>query len=478
MMSSSSKPFEALDTLFARLIRLSRTASVRLTLFYVALFVASVASLFVAVFLITTEELHHQASQEVRREIRDLMDDYNAGGFAELAAVVSRRVQGGTTLQLSYGLVDASGRRVVGSLTQVDGKVGWMEEKVAVLTSPHVPARNRIVSLYAQALQTGGYVLVGFDNNRIREAQEAIATAFALASGAALLLAVGGGLFISFRFLRRIEQISKTTEAIVAGDLECRALVRGTGDEIDHLAIGMNTMLDRIQGLMESMEQVSSDIAHDLRTPLSRLRQRLERAQATAKTTKEYFEAVEQAIADTNSIIQTFSALLSIAQIEAGASRRDPASVDLSELCASIAATYAAVVEGNGQMLVTSIDPSMAVEGDRNLLTQMIANLIENAIRHSPTSAQISIRLGANGSTALLTVADTGPGIPEHERSKVLQRFYRLERSRTTPGNGLGLALVKAVCDFHQATLDLGDNAPGLSVSIALARLVKAPTAT
>lgn len=252
----------------------------------------------------------------------------------------------------------------------------------------------------------------------------------------------------------------------MAGDFGRRAPVHGSGDEIDQVAMRMNSMLDRIQVLMEGMEQVSNDIAHDLRTPISRLRQRLESAHMHASSEADYRRAIELAIADTNAIIQTFSALLRIAQIEAGASRRELASVDLSELCMSISATYLAVVEGNGQSFATEIEPNIMVDGDRNLLTQMIANLIENATRHSPGGTRIAVQLKSRGVKAVLSIADTGPGIPVDERSKVVRRFYRLERSRTTPGSGLGLALVKAVCEFHHAEVAFSDNAPGLCVSI------------
>ena len=212
--------------------------------------------------------------------------------------------------------------------------------------------------------------------------------------------------------------------------------------------------------------RVSDDIAHDLRTPLTRLRNRLEIARERARTAGDCGPMIEEALAEVDAILETFAALLRIAQIESGTRRAAFGDVNLGQVVAAVAETYAAVAEDRGQQLKVDIDSSTAVQGDQELLTQMIANLIENSIRHCPAGTQITVSLARENGEAVLGVADTGPGIPPSERTKVLQRFYRLEASRTTPGSGYGLALVKAVADLHGASLELTGNAPGLRVVV------------
>jgi signal transduction histidine kinase len=273
---------------------------------------------------------------------------------------------------------------------------------------------------------------------------------------------------LSATFLRRIDAVNRTSRAIVDGNLAARVPTRGTDDELDQLAINLNAMLDRIQTLMEGLRQVSNDIAHDLRTPLGRLRQRLEATRHGAKTVAEYEIATEAALKETDAILETFSALLRIAQIEAGTRRSAFANVDLSDLVRSVAETYAPVAEEMGDAIGTNVVDDVTVKGDRQLLVQMLANLVENAIRHTPrgTTIRITLTHGPNGIE--VRIADDGPGIPETEREKVFRRFYRLEQSRTTPGGGLGLALVKAVADLHGISMRLENRRPGLEVVLVL----------
>jgi signal transduction histidine kinase len=221
-------------------------------------------------------------------------------------------------------------------------------------------------------------------------------------------------------------------------------------------------MLDRMQALMLGLQQVSSDIAHDLRTPLTRLRQRLELARRRESTAAGLHDALDGAIRDVDVILETFSALLRIAQIEVGSRRSGFTSVALSTLLNGLIEAYQPVVEENGQTLIGQVDAGSSVHGDPELLTQLFANLIENAITHSPAGTRISVAARSSGGEVVATVADDGPGIPAELRQKVLQRFYRMEASRTTPGSGLGLSLVDAVASVHGAALDLEDNAPGL----------------
>jgi len=252
----------------------------------------------------------------------------------------------------------------------------------------------------------------------------------------------------------------------MAGDLSRRVPTRGSGDDFDQLSASLNEMLDRIQTLMEGLRQVSNDIAHDLRTPLTRLRQRLEAARLKARTVDDYAGAVDSTLADTDQILRTFGAMLRIAQIEAGTARSRFTTVDLSGVLRAIVDLYAAFAEDQQQALTGKIADGVSVHGDRELLTQMLVNLVENALRHSPAGTLVQVGLERQANAVLCSIADNGPGIPKEEYDKVFRRFYRLDASRATPGSGLGLSLVAAIAELHGVAISLGDNQPGLRVEL------------
>jgi signal transduction histidine kinase len=281
------------------------------------------------------------------------------------------------------------------------------------------------------------------------ELLESLTEAFIWAAGLSVVLAIAGGWLTSTAFLRRVERINRTAGRIIDGRLSERIDVRGSGDELDRLAERLNVMLDRVQALVESLRQVSSDIAHDLRTPLTRLRQSLESGHT------------ERALAECDQILATFSALLRIAQIEAGTRRAGFKPIDLSQLLETIAEIYAPVAEDAEHLFSAELAPGVKTIGDPELLTQMAANLVENAIKHTPPGTKISMRLEPSSKGFVLTLADDGPGIPEKDRRRVFDRFVRLEESRTTPGSGLGLSLAHAVVTLHGWMIELDDARPG-----------------
>jgi signal transduction histidine kinase len=243
--------------------------------------------------------------------------------------------------------------------------------------------------------------------------------------------------------------------------------VRGTGDDLDRLAGTLNRMLDRIGALMESLHQVSSDVAHDLRTPLSRLYQRLEHARTHARSVPDYEAAVDGALREAEGLLDTFSALLRIAQVEGSSPRAGFGRVDLSAVADAIADAYRPDAEEAGHLLAADVAPGLVIHGDQELLTQAAANLVENALRHTPPGTRINVKLsGVPGTGACLAVEDDGPGVEGGDLPRLVHRFYRGERSRTTPGNGLGLSLVAAVADLHGATLHIRNAVPGLRVSL------------
>lgn len=447
---------------FAPLIRLIRTAAFRLAAIYAGVFVVSVAILGLVVFFAMGNEGKELMRHRVRAEISALSAEHAAGGVARMLTTVERRALGAESLH--YLIVD-EGRSIFGDLASGRGD-GWFGTTISRPGSSDDgdPALARTAVLPGDVRLTVG---VGFE--AVEELQQAVLGAFAIALGVVAALGAAGGVFVSRSFLSRIEAITRTAEAITSGDLNRRVPVRGAGDDFDRLSATLNRMLDRTQELMESLRQVSNDIAHDLRTPLARLRQKLEGARSRATSVAAYAAAVDGAIEETDAILSTFASLLRIAQIEAGTRRAGFVRIDLAALARSVAEAFAPSAEDLGKAVsIVAAEPAV-VFGDRDLLAQVVANLVENAIAHGRHGGRITVAVEREGSAVSLKVADDGPGVPEAERERIFRRFYRLERSRNSPGNGLGLSLVSAVAELHDARVTLTDEAPGLCVRIAFA---------
>jgi signal transduction histidine kinase len=448
----------------------ARSLAARLIALYAALFVASIAALAGVVWWAAEKQIKSQIAESVKREATALADEARAVDPATAVVLVDRRLRRGRSS--FYLLQDALGRPIAGNIEPVVPFLGPFESRVE-LAAPRGAAQAlpevRAVIGYGLTLPDGALVVVADGVEKVDDAKHAILLAFAAAGAISLLLAVVGGLLISRGFVRRLEAINRTAGAIMAGRLDARVPAREQGDEIDALAVKINAMLDQTHALMDNLRQVSSDVAHDLRTPLARLRQQLETAREEARTEPQFRAAVDAALVEADGLLETFSALLRISQIESGARRAAFAPVDLTATLRLAADTYAPIAEDGGDRLIADLAPGVFVEGDRDLLMQAFANLIENAIRHTPAGATITLRLMREGGEVLALVADDGPGVPVSERDTVLRRFHRLERSRTTPGNGLGLALVAAVADLHGARLRLEDARPGLRVALRFA---------
>ncbi|MGH7111652.1 MAG: ATP-binding protein, partial [Stellaceae bacterium] len=281
----------------------------------------------------------------------------------------------------------------------------------------------------------------------------------------ALVLGLLGGATMSRKLLGRVERVNRTSERVMAGNLADRVPLEGTGDEFDQLAANLNRMLDTIQRLMGAMREVTDDVAHDLKTPLSRLRARLELALLGPDKAELHKEAMRSAIAEADHLLATFNALLSIAEVEGGAHRGRTEPLDLSEIAAAAAELYEPVAEETGFFLSLQAEPAVMIRGERHLLSQALANLLDNALKYAGGGA-IDICVRRRQGRALLEVADHGPGIPETDRGSVLDRFVRLEPSRSTTGSGLGLSLVRAVARRHRGAIALDDNRPGLRVRL------------
>jgi signal transduction histidine kinase len=454
--------------------RLINTSSFRLAAVYAGVSLIAFLTLFATAYLITTRALDRQIRFGIEAEYASLIAAAKSGTSSELIKEISERVRLPVGASFFYFLSDENGHKLAGNLNNSRRVAGWqvLENLRATGETAELGSDNdHRLTAYGGYLPDKSFLFVGDDSYRMYDAQEAIIESFALASGLVLALAILPGLFMGQRFLGRIDSINRATDAIIKGQLKERIPTMGRhGDELDQLSRNLNRMLDSNQGLMESLKQVSSSIAHDLRTPLSRLRQNLEDVRLSVARREDIEGAIEQAIVESDTLLSTFSALLRISQVESKSRRAGFHTVYLSGIFEKIAEAYGPVVEEKGKAFTSDIALGQRFVGDAELLTQMLANLVENAIKHTPADAAISISLQESDEGLVGVVADNGAGIPEAERKRVFERFYRLDRSRTTPGSGLGLPLVAAVADLHGISVRLHDNCPGLRVRLHFPR--------
>jgi signal transduction histidine kinase len=319
-------------------------------------------------------------------------------------------------------------------------------------------------------LQGGFRLLVGRDIHELEETQKLIIKTLAWGLAFTIVVALIGGIAMSRSTMRRIEAINETSREIISGDLSRRIPTRNTGDDFDQLTDNLNTMLDQIESLMEDVRRVSDNIAHDLRTPLARLRSRLEIARMNQTDSESNKHMIEQAVQEADGLLSTFNSLLRIARIESDSHRANFTNVAMNTLVEDVAELYEPLAEEKNQRLETTSSGGFNFHADRDLLFQAIANLVDNAIKYTASGGSIKMTLGQNTGNWQLSVEDSGPGIPASARERVFQRFFRLESSRTTPGNGLGLSLVGAVANLHDIGIRLEDNNPGLRVILTFSQ--------
>ena len=447
--------------------RLLRTNTFRLAALYLVLFAASVLALLAFIYFSMAGFIEQQAEATIRAEMRGLREQYDQRGLTGLVAVVQARSAAPRGNSL-YLITDPALAPVVGNLdnwpSNRDIRPSW------ITFSVESPAHNgEIDNVVASVsvLPGGFHLLVGRDLRDADAFRRRITTTLGWAALLTVALGMAGGLFLTRNMLARVEAVNRTSERIVRGDLSQRVPLTGSGDEFDQLAGNLNNMLDRIERLMLGMRQVTDNIAHDLRTPLARLRARLEVTLLERPDVNRYGEALRETIAEADQLLGTFNALLSIAEAEAGARRDSMAVVDLAAIARSVAELYEPVADEKGLALTVAAEPGVPVQGDRHLLSQAVANLLDNALKYTPKGT-VSLSVQRSGNRVRLEVADTGPGIPADRRDTVFDRFVRLEGSRSTPGNGLGLSLVRAVAKLHGGEAWLEDNAPGLKAVVML----------
>jgi signal transduction histidine kinase len=442
--------------------RLVRTHAVRLATLYFLVFAFSMLGVLLFVYWTSANFVERQTEATLDAEINGLAEQYAQRGLSGLVQLVAARSAGDRGDNMLYLVTDREGTPVAGNIAVwpagVPAHSGWLSFRIASKDEGQIethPARGAIFII------PGGYrLLVARDIRDEAAFRDRIKTTLLWAGLVALGIGLLGGTAMSRKLLRRVELVNRTSERVMAGNLSDRVPVDGTGDEFDQLAANLNRMLDQIERLMTAMREVTDDVAHDLKTPLARLRARLELALIGPADSSGQSEAIRAAIDEADRLLATFNALLGIAEAEAGAGRGRMGLLDLSEVARTAVEFYEPVAEESGAALAFEAEPGIMIRGDRHLLSQALANLIDNALKYG--GGEVSIRVLRRDAWAALEVADRGLGIPESERQNVFDRFVRLEPSRSTPGNGLGLSLVRAVARRHDGTATLADNRPGL----------------
>ena len=462
--------------LFSRRVRaadLLRSASVRLAAVYAVLFGLSAVVFMMFLWWATAGLLEREVEGAIRGDAQALAERWQDGGLPSLALTVGERLDQDVDDTAIYLLVDANGTRLAGNLEQWPKPVTsadlWYELPISRAGS------KGLAEMHAYRLPGGDNLLIGRDIHGRNMLRRLLGQTLLYALLMVGLLSGLGAVVVRNLFHRMVSNVAGTAARIAAGDLAERVPLVGTGDEFDQVAETINDMLDRIARLMDGVRQVSNSIAHDLRTPITRARAELEDALRTTRDPDALRGAIERGVEDLDGITKVFEALLRISEIEAGARRSAFAAFDLQPLLAGLGEFYAALAEDRGLALAVACPGGLHVRGDRALLQQAIANLLDNAMKFSPEGS--TVRLAATRLPGRITieVVDEGPGIPEADRGRATERFFRGETARNTPGSGLGLALVQAVMQLHGGELALSHgsggfatNGPGLCATLIL----------
>jgi len=458
-------------TAFGKLIR---TTAFRLTLAYLFLFALFAASLLGYFAWNTRRLITEQITQTVDAEITGLAEQYRQGGIRRLVFVVDARSRRpGSSLYLVTTRAGEGLAGNVGSLaTGILETSGWTETAYRRLDDPDGVEHHALVRVFQ--LPAGFRLLVGRDLEERERLYDIVLAAGRWSLAIVIVLGVAGGFFVTRRVLKRVDAMTETTRKIMDGDLAGRLPIAGTGDELDRLATNLNAMLERIEALMHGLKEVSDNIAHDLKTPLTRLRNRCEEALRLAEDESQYRAALESTIEESEALIRTFNALLMIARAESGQARDGMTDIDAAEIARGVGELYEPLADDKGIHLKVEAPAAAPVHGNRELISQALANLVDNAIKYGAgmngAEAEIVVTARGEGDRILLAVADSGGGIPAADRGRAVERFVRLEQSRSQPGSGLGLSLASAVARLHGGDLKLEDNHPGLRTVISLPR--------
>ncbi len=441
----------------------ARSAPVRYAVVLAALSAVAMGTLLLVIFWWTTSLLERHMEEVINQQLSILKDDLAQDGLDSMLDLVRQHAKNQNRVHIL--VLDSQQNFLAGDLPLIVASEGWQD-----IILPSLPDDTNHRPLHLRGLGTqlddGLFILVTQDTNDLHQARRLLVLSFGITLAVTIALMLFGGLAIAVVLLRRVDDVNNTARAIMDGDLSQRIQLVGPRDELGGLAVNLNRMLSRIDELMQNLRHVTSNIAHDLRSPLSRHRQRLESARMKPRSNDEYEAAIDTAIEDTDTILKIFEAMLRIAQIEGGTPRERFTTTNLSKIAENVVDAFAAVAEDKGKSLKENIQPNILIRGDSELITQMLANLVENSLRHTPVGTNVELRIHSSLNKILITLTDDGPGIPQEEREKVFQHFYRGDTSRSTQGNGIGLSFVAAVVKLHDASISLEDNSPGLRVVI------------
>ncbi len=446
--------------------RLFRTTAFRLAAAYGVLFAIAVVALFGFLYWRTLSLIDAETDAAIASEIAGLNEQYRQHGMAGLARIVTERSSAQPDNANVYLLTRPDFTPLAGNLKRWPAEARRTPAGIVFDLKGEEETGVGFARARTFTLDGNFRLLVGRDLRQREKLRAVVTESLALGLAATLALGLIAAMLAGRKLLQRVEAINRTGQRIIKGELKQRVALTGAGDEFDRLAENLNTMLDQIERLMTGMREVTDNIAHDLRGPLTRLKARLELALLTRQGPAADRSAIEGAIAETDRLLATFNALLSIAEAESGAVHQAMQPVELASLAADVAELYAPALEEKGLTLETDLKDCPPVLGSRQLLFQAIANLLENAMKYTQASGQVTVAVDAVDGGAALIVRDTGPGIPADMRAKVLERYVRLDQARSTPGSGLGLSMVAAVAKLHGAKLELGDNHPGLKVTL------------
>ena len=441
-----------------------RTSVFRLTLAYILLFSLSVCILLTFIYWSSIRYIENQTDIAIDTELVGLREQYQRRGLEGLVEIIAERLREYPQTRSIYLFATGNKRPLAGNLNRwpeiKNEASGWVSFKL-IRQDQTISARARIIRL------SGGYLLlIGRDIQEFQQISNAFKRTLFWGGGLTVLLGLFAGILTSKYMLRRVEEINTTCEKVMQGDLNLRVATYGNHDEFDQLGDYVNKMLDRVNELIDSVRNVGNNIAHELRTPLTTLRNSLEELKSDVTPAAQ--EKLEEALTDADSLLETFAALLRISKLEAGSYVLNKQKIKLSDLVTDSCELYQALAEEKGIHLETEIKENTTTEGDRDLLFQMMTNVLDNAIKFSRPNDNINIKLICKNNFAEFIVSDSGPGVPENLYDKVLERFYRVNAKDDKSGSGLGLSLVKAIIDLHHGTLSFEDNQPGLIVKIHL----------
>ncbi len=460
-----------------KIFEAARSAPARYALLYAGVTALVISVLLAFIYTWTTSLLTRHLDQTTQYQLSILLDAYEQGDMPMLLTMAEIKSRRNTETDLQIVIQSSSGEFLLGTPTDFEPIDGWPDITVRGTSSDESNTDPVVYRSLGAYLDNGTFVLVMHDTIDRHQTQHLLTRSFASALAVTIAMALVGGLMIGDAMLRRVDAVNNTAKAIMKGDFTQRIPTSHRHDELGDLAENLNHLFSRIQSLMDDLRHVSSNIAHDLRSPLGRHRQKLESVLLDDRATEaECRAAMGAAIADVDSLLKTFDAMLQISEIETGRLRDRFCPVNLSHCVDNVVDAYAVVAEDQDKTILPHIDPNVMIVGDKELMVQAVVNIIENALRHTGHHARVHVIVNTQAGQPCLTITDNGPGIPENERNNVFQRFYRLDSSRSTPGSGLGLSFVKAVATLHRASVRLEDASPGLSVVIEFPAEASSPT--